>query len=320
LPLRAITLQTVTAADIDADTKRELIVATSGSIAIYGLSGTTLTQEHAFTAASHERIIDVSAGDVNGNGVEELYVTCHSNSATASFVLELGEFGFTRLTPSIPWFFRVYEDPAGELVLLGQKAFGTLPAAGELFRLHWQEGTLRRGHTINLPGGLNIYDFTGADFAGDGRPACLGFTPAGGSLHRLALYCSAGSLQWSDTREPGFSPRSFQRYGGAAGRNEAIPLRIICRDLDLDGSPEIIIAKNMGRPGSLREAALMCLSWDGSAMNTVWTSPQFDAIITDYTLADLDNDGAAELYVITVASAGLFGRVTSTISGFRTGR
>ncbi len=320
LPLRAITLQTVTAGDIDADSKRELIAAAPGSITIYSLSGTALIQKHAFTAASHERIIDVGAGDLNGNGLEEIYVTCQSANSAASFVLELGESGFTRLTPSMPWFFRVYDDPAGELVLLGQKASGTLPAPEELYRLHWQEGTLRRGHKIELPEGLAIYAFSGVDFAGDGRPACLAFTPAGGALHRLCLYGPAGGLQWSDPGEPGFSPRSFQRYGGTAGRNEPIPLRIICRDLDLDGAPEILIAKNTGQPGSLREAALTCLRWDGSAMNTAWTSPQFDARISDYTLADLDNDGAAELYVLSISSAGLFGRVTSTITGFRPGR
>jgi len=317
---RSITLQAITSADIDADNRRELVVSTSSTITIYSLSGTAFTQKQSVTTAPHEQIIDVSAGDVNGNGMEELYVTCQSSRATTSFVLEMSDFGLSRLTPAMPWFFRVYDDPSGELVLLGQKASGIFPAPGEIYRLHWQEGALRKGHNITPPEGLNIFAFTGADFAGDGRPACLGFAPAGSARrHQLTLYCPAGRMLWRDPHAPGFSPRSFG-YSGASGRTESIPLRIIRCDLDLDGIPEILVAKNSGEPGGYHTGRLMCMHWDGADMSAAWTSPEFDARISDYTLADLDHDGRPELYVLTVASAGLFGRATSTIAGFRPGR
>lgn len=317
---RSITLQTITSADIDADNRRELIVSTSSTITIYSLSGTAFTQKQAVTTAPHEQIIDVSAGDLNSNGFEELYVTCQSSRATTSFVLEMSDSGLSRLTPAMPWFFRAYDDPSGELVLLGQKASGIFPAPGEIYRLHWQEGALRKGHTITPPEGLNIFAFTGADFAGDGRPAWLGFAPAfSARTHQLTLYCPAGRMLWRDPRAPGFSPRSFQGYGGASGRTESIPLRIIRCDLDLDGIPEILAAKNSSDPGGYHTGRLMCMHWDGADMSAAWTSPEFDAHISDYTLADLDNDGIAELYVLSVASAGLFGRVTSTVTGYRQG-
>ena len=320
-PFQSITLQTITSADVDADNRRELIVAASSTITIYSLSGTAFTKKQTVTTAPHEQIIDVSAGDLTSNGFEELYVTCQSSRATTSFVLEMSDSGLSRLTPAMPWLFRVYDDPFGELVLLGQKASGIFPSPGEIYRLHWQEGELRKGHSITPPEGLNIFAFTGADFAGDGRPAWLGFAPAGSArTHQLSLYCPAGRLLWRDPRAPGFSPRSFQGYGGATGRTESIPLRIIRCDLDLDGIPEILVAKNSGDPGGRHTGRVMCMHWDGADMSAAWTSPEFEARISDYTLADLDHDGTVELYVLSVASAGLFGRVTSTITGFRAGR
>ena len=48
-----------------------------------------------------------------------------------------------------------------------------------------------------------------------------------------------------------------------------------------------------------------------------WTSPILNNYITDYALADMDNDGNCELYLFRSADEGLFGRATDTLTGFR---
>ena len=42
--------------------------------------------------------------------------------------------------------------------------------------------------------------------------------------------------------------------------------------------------------------------------------------ISDYALADMDNDGSRELYILSVAFEGLFSRATNTLTGFRLDR
>jgi len=73
----------------------------------------------------------------------------------------------------------------------------------------------------------------------------------------------------------------------------------------------------LGSFGDFHEGTLLCLKWDGLDMVPNWTSPILNTYIIDYTLADMDNDGSLELYILSVAFEGLFGRATNTLTGFR---
>ena len=325
--MRSTAMQILIAADIDADGTREFVLATADTIYCYSLRGTILEKKYEIKTGVSEYIVDISAGDLNGNGVEELYVSCYEGRFANSFVLEKNTTGFSRLAENLQWFFRVYEHPRNGRILLGQKADSGNPFQGEIRQFVWQDATLIPREKISLPEGLGIYAFTQADLSGDGRTPYLGFYKTLFSQsHQLAIYNADDRISWRDPLDLGGSPRTFIRHIDRENidSTEAIPLRIICEDIDRDGSMDILIAKNtrkagrvLGSFGDFHEGTLLCLKWDGLDMVPNWTSPILNTYITDYTLADMDNDGSRELYILSVAFEGLFGRATNTLTGFR---
>ena len=54
----------------------------------YSLRGTILEKKYEFKTGVSEYIVDISAADLNGNGIEELYVNCYEGRFANSFVLE----------------------------------------------------------------------------------------------------------------------------------------------------------------------------------------------------------------------------------------
>lgn len=325
--MRSTAMQIIIAADIDADGTREFVLATADTIYCYSLRGTILEKKYEIKTGISEYIVDISAADLNGNGIEELYVNCYEGRFANSFVLEKSAAGFSRLAENLQWFFRVYEHPRNGRILLGQKADNGNPFLGEIRQFAWQDSTLSPREKISLPEGLGIYSFIQADLLGDGRTPYLGFYKTLFSQsHQLAIYNAADRISWRDPLDLGGSPRTFIRHIDRENidSTEAIPLRIICEDIDRDGSMDILIAKNtrkagrvLGSFGDFREGTLLCLKWDGLEMVPNWTSPILNKYITDYVLADMDNDGSRELYILSVAFEGLFGRATNTLTGFR---
>lgn len=328
--IRSPAMQTITTVDIDADGTPEFVLATADTIYLYGLRGTILEKKYAIKTGVSEYIVDISAADLNGNGVNELYVSCYDGSFANSFVLEKSASGFSRLADNQRWFFRVYQHPRDGQILLGQRADNGNPFLGEIRRFVWQDGTLSPREKISPPEGLGIYAFNEGDLSGDGRTAYVGFYKTLFSQsHQLAVYNTTGSISWRDPLGMGGSPRTFVRHIDSKNSDiiEAIPMRIICEDIDRDGTMDILVAKNTreaGRlPGSFEdfyEGTLQCLHWDGLDMVPNWTSPIVNKYITDYALADMDNDGSRELYILSVAFEGIFGRATNTLTGFRLDR
>jgi TolB-like protein len=328
--LRSTAMQTLIAADIDADGTREFVLATADTIYGYSLHGTILEKMYEIKTGVSEYIVDISAADLNGNGVEELYVSCYEGRFANSFVLEKSAGGFSRPAENLQWFFRVYEHPRNGRILLGQKADSGNPFQGEIRQFVWQDAALSPREKISLPEGLGIYAFTQADLADDGRTPYVGFYKTLFSQsHQLAIYNAEDRISWRDRLDLGGSPRTFVRHVDRENidSTEAIPMRIFCEDIDRDGSIDILVAKNtrkagrvLGSFGDFHEGTLLCLKWDGLDMVPNWSSPILNTYITDYTLADMDNDGSRELYILSVAFEGLFGRATNTLTGFRLDR
>ncbi len=323
-------MQSITVADIDADGIPELVLATDGTIYFYNLRGTVLEKKHEIKTGISEHIVDISAADLNGNGVNELYVSCYEDRFATSFVLEKSATGFIRLAENLKWFFKAYEHPRDGVMLIGQKADSDDPFKGEIQSFIWQDGTLIPQEKITHPKELGIYAFSESDLYGDGSTTYLGFYKALFSqVQRLAMYSSKGRISWSDPLGLGGSPRTFVRYIEREDRDriEVIPLRIICEDIDRDGTLDILIAKNIKKDGSMlgsfegsHEGTLLSMNLDDLEMIPNWTSPVLNRYITDYSLADMDGDGSLELYILSVKSVGLIGNATNVVTGFRLAR
>ena len=61
------------------------------------------------------------------------------------------------------------------------------------------------------------------------------------------------------------------------------------------------------------QGEVMCLQWDGSDLYTNWTTGIVKGYVTDYIMADFDNDDKKELIMLSVSDVGFWGKGKNTI-------
>jgi hypothetical protein len=80
-----------------------------------------------------------------------------------------------------------------------------------------------------------------------------------------------------------------------------LPQRIQITDLDKDGRNEIVLVKNidaarvLARTKSYKTGHIECLVWDNLGLYAKWKTRKLSGYISDYIIADFDNDGKKEL-------------------------
>jgi hypothetical protein len=89
-----------------------------------------------------------------------------------------------------------------------------------------------------------------------------------------------------------------------------IPGRILVRDLDGDGTHELIINKNSGnatafeRAKTFEKGEVFNMVWDENIFLKNWQTREVTGYIADYQVRDADNDGRDELVVAIVNPGG----------------
>jgi len=97
------------------------------------------------------------------------------------------------------------------------------------------------------------------------------------------------------------------------------------RDLDGDGTNEVIVNKNQGAVGGLigdvrvfEKGEIYDLVWDDNNFITNWKTREIAGYISDFQVRDVDNDGENELVVAVINPSGILERKsTSNILFFK---
>jgi len=185
----------ITTGDINGDGKHEIIICSDSKIMIYtlgvdlqpALGGVTIE------GSSLEEYLWVESVDLNGNGRDEVIVTTMRDKQIKSYAYELQETDFVL----------IYEDDVfmrkmGNQ-LLAQDYSSALGFDGPVFYVVW-EGEYKNGDKLELPEGINIYDFIYADDPQEGK-VILAYDEAG----FLNLYDGQGLKLWqSESKTGGF--------------------------------------------------------------------------------------------------------------------
>lgn len=319
--------RTLASGDVDGDGGCELLCASREKIHIFRSAGGTLKNTETISAKMDENIVHISAADINGNGINEIYASSYEGHYGNSFVTEYRDNStFTRLADSRKWFFRTLSADAGGQRLIGQQVDLNDPFSGSLYNFTWKGNELVSRDEIIVPGGIGIYSYDEVDIDNDGTKEYIGFNKGLFSAsHQLTMLSYTGRVLWRDTADRGGTPRFFIRflYGDETEHNEPVPLRIICSDVNSDGTADIIIGDNRKKGGGVlktfggyEQGVVVCLHWDGAEMAVNWQSPAFADYVCDYILADIDNDSEKELVVLSVAAKGFFGKHENKISVF----
>ncbi|HIJ79767.1 MAG: FG-GAP-like repeat-containing protein [Desulfobulbaceae bacterium] len=306
-----MSLQYIEKADLNGDGVDEIIMADRKSVQIFSRDGNRFAKVGQVTVANRLRIHAVSIGDLNGNHKPEVYVSAADYNAPNSFAFEwIEKDQVNYLVEDAPFYLRTMDIPGEGKVLLGQRADIDYPVSPGIYRLALAGNNLAQESRFEMPAKVNLFDFAVADLDGDKINEIIAID----QYDRLQVMHAAGSILWKSDDYYGGSTRFIGgRDGlGLAAELDAdkdlnrvyIPSRIIVRDLNHDGLPDILINKNLSSASrvfknmkSYPAGEIHALTWNGIALAELWRTQKIDGYIVDYLLSPNPDNTKAELLV-----------------------
>ncbi len=298
--------------DVDGDKKNEVVVMDKHNLYIFKYDGEKLTLFQKIEHGYEHNFLSLDVSDINRNGFAEMIVTSVVEDNLRSFILEYEEGKFRKITEKAGWFFRVLDHPKEGPVLAGQKMGADGFFVGSIYQFVWKKKSFEQGLKMPFPNETKIFGIALADIRGKGKPEVISFD----ETERLNLFSEDRKLVWKGTDRFGATNNFYDtRKRLAPGWNPSdrmslrvfIPGRILIRDLDGDGLPEVIVSKNQfsglefERVRNFEKGEIHNLVWDGDYLTTNWKTREIRGYISDYQIKDVDNDGEEELVVAVIA-------------------
>ncbi len=189
--------------------------------------------------------------------------------------------------------------------------------------MNWQGDRLEAGRQVFPRRKANLMGFAYGDITQTGSNMIAAYN----EWDRLRLYKPGGDMIWEDAELSGGDKLFFMlpRTDTSQQNKQYFPLRIQITDINRDGDAEVLIAshdsltKGMLKDTRIfRKAKITSLVWNGLSLTPQWDTKEITGRISDFTVGDIDNDGADELLVAVVAKEGamIFTESVSNIIAF----
>ena len=295
--------------DVDGDKKNELIVMDRNNLYVFKYDGEKMSLFQKIEAGDENNFLTLDVADLNRNGRAEIIVTSVVGDDLRSFILEYEEGRFKKITEKSNWFFRVWGSLKEGPILLGQRRGSEGLPVDPVYRMVWKKKSFEKGPKMVLPKGTGIFGAATANIRGNGKSEIITLD----KFDRLNILSEDGKIQWN----------SPDRFGGTDNFYETkkkkhddfrddspwrvyIPGRVLIKDLEGDGIPQIIVSRNepttrlFEKAKSYEKGEIHCLIWDQSELATSWKTRSFKGYIPDFQVKDVDNDGNEELVFAVV--------------------
>jgi len=294
--------------DLNKDGRLQVVTATDSSLQIYHLEGTLLTEETHLDYASYLRIIGLDVADINGNGYPEIFVTAMTinRETLSSFVVEYNGSSYTTIQDGLSYYFRVMDSADGNPVLYAQEK-GRGPYAGKIYIMSPANDTYREEKAIRMPRGTSVLSLARGTVREGNADEFLSIN----QHHRLVLINDAGSNEWESTEKYGKTNNYW--FSGAQGADDSyrereyFNPRIKFHPVGEDQKKKAFIITNnelgggaIGRIKRFKEGRVEIMSWNGIALAPVFQTVPLQGWVSDFNIADIDNDGIEEMVISVV--------------------
>ncbi len=329
--------------DLDGDGSDEILIVSGSNLKVMHYDRGLLKQLSQYDFSGSLEVHAVNTADLNDDGMAEIYLSAVDNNLFSSVILTWsGENGFQVVQDTIRFALRPLALPDGTSLLVGQgKAIGDekFLAPGIYVIERDQNGKISQKSTrMFLPPEVNLFDFIIADLDNDGVAEKMAVTRD----LKLVVYDSNNNLLWRSTTDFGGGIKylgrrwsdNLNKQSGSGNTNKDgftnadlyyIPVRLIARDGNNDGKVDIIVAKNelstfkvLKNLRAYKTGKVVCMSWNGSSLQEVWTTDTMDGYVADFYFSNelegesmtsgrqiVENEGKVRLILGQVPSAGL---------------
>jgi hypothetical protein len=314
--------------DLNKDGRIQVVTATDSSLQISHLEGTVLAEEAHLDYASYLRIIGLDVADINGNGYPEIFVTAMTinRETLSSFVVEYNGSSYTTVQDGLSYYFRVIDSLDGNPVLYAQEK-DRGPYAGKIYVMTPANDTYQEEKAIRMPRGTSVLSLDRGPVREDSGVEFLSIN----KHHRLVLINDAGSMEWESTEKYG-KTNNYWLYGAQASdatfrERDYLNPRIKFHPVGEDQKEKVFLISNkevgggtLGRIKRFKEGRVEIMSWNGIALAPVFQTVPLQGWVSDFDIADIDNDGIEELVISVVTRskiAILAGDKTSNIISYK---
>ncbi len=303
-------LRGVDVGDVDGDKLNEIVLIDKRTLWIYKQRGPRLRLFTKIEGHKNDDFLTLDVADVNRNSFSEIIVSNMRSGMLRSFILEFEGNRLKKISDREKWFFRVIRHSEKGETLVGQKIGANRKPIGGIYRFVWKGKAFEPEKKPFVKKDVPVFGFNMADVEGRGEISIL-YT---GYHDRLHVLESSGAYRWESSEPYGGSDiyYSLGSRGGEAGDKRIyLPARILARDLDRNGTSEIMVSQNtfkldvVKRLRIYEKARLVNLAWRGLGFTETWATPEISGYISDYQIRDVDNDGRDEI-VLTAVSKGSF--------------
>jgi len=293
--------------DVDADGQDEFVLASPYEVRIYRRFDNRYQKIGQLDLPHRYAIHSVTMADLNNNGRQEIYLSAADAKEPSSLVLEWDGKQFAHLADGLAWYLRVIDIPGQGPVLAGQKAGLSQLTAKGIYHLTINQGQVNQGEAI-LSGGMNLFEFSLADLDGNGSLEVVAISQG----DRLMVLTQSGKELWTSDDYYGGTTRfvggeSFDEINKDLehGRGNAarlyIPARLVIRDMNNDGIPDVVVNKNLSsssrilsRVRSYPSGEIHALTWNGISLTELWRTRKIDGYISDYQLGKVETVAAKD--------------------------
>jgi hypothetical protein len=263
--------------------ERELFVA-GRSVLKYYRQGEELRLLREVKVAGNERILSVDTGDLDRDGVPEVYVTIFDGRGLVSQVWGPTEKGLEQKASGLPYYFRSMALDGGDRKIYAQEMSSDEDFYGGVGELAKTGKGYEIVNRFELPRFGNIYNFNR-------------FADASGKKHwivtnsdgYLIVYGEKGDELWRTGDKFGGSATSFQREDVGSTRAMGDRYRWIFLDQRITVTPagEIIVPKNwgifsVGYNRSYGKSSVYCFAWNGTVLDEKWHTKEDQSYLPDY--------------------------------------
>jgi TolB-like protein len=317
----AMEVQVMDVGDVFGDGDEVLVLAEKHKISFYRQEGNRLVDAGGITdGPKYARVVALNLADLNGNGRAEVYVSASSGNGPSSYAVEWNGKTFVRLFDRQRWYIRPIVLPGQGLILAGQLAGNEGPVNPAIYKLAQKDGKLQRGEKLAVPEEVNLYDFVMGDFTGDGQVEIAVQT----QQRELLLYTRQGDVLWRGSGKYGFTRRFIGEASGVASDQPAnfqVLTRLVARDLDRDGRPELVVMKNpdglsasLKTIGSFTGGSIDVMHWNGVTFEEQWSSGEIGSYLATFQV----NDAGSRLYLglVSKKSGTLFKALRSAVASY----